>query len=81
MSDMKIIRLDIVDTQPEKPENKILETYYLINPDENKLSALRSGVERRLEMAKGSFEGLWEVENFINRHFETLNVERTEIKW
>lgn len=42
MSDLKIIRLDIVDAQPGKSENKILKSYYLINPDENKLYALRN---------------------------------------
>lgn len=81
MSDLKIIRLDIVDAQPGKSENKILKSYYLINPDKNKLYALKNGVEKRLETPDGCFEGLWEIESFINRHFETLNIERTEIKW
>lgn len=81
MSDLKIIRLDIVDAQSGKSENKILKSYYLINPDKNKLYALRNGVEKRSETPNGCFEGLWEIESFVNRHFETLNIERTEIKW
>lgn len=81
MSDLKIIRLDIVDAHPGKSKNKILKSYYLINPDENKLYALRNGVEKRSETPNGCFEGLWEIESFVNRHFETLNIERTEIKW
>ena len=81
MLDLKIVRLDIVLAKSGKSENKILKSYYLINPDENKLYALRNGVEKRLEAPNGCFEGLWEIESFVNRHFEILNIERTEIKW
>ena len=81
MPDLKIIRLDIVLAKSGKSENKILKSYYLINPDENKLYALRNGVEKWSETSNGCFEGLWEIEDFVNRHFETLNIERTEIKW
>lgn len=81
MSDLKIVRLDIVLAKSGKSENKILKSYYLINPDKNKLYALRNGVGKRSETPNGCFEGLWEIESFVNRHFETLNIERTEIKW
>ena len=35
MSDLKIVRLDIVLAKSGKSENKILKSYYLLNPDKH----------------------------------------------
>lgn len=35
-----IIRVDIVDNEPKNPKDRILETYYLLYPNLDKLEAL-----------------------------------------
>ena len=44
-----IIRVDIIDNEPEKPKNRVLETYYPLNPNRDKLEALRKAIEERLD--------------------------------
>lgn len=76
-----IIRVDIIDNEPENPKSRILETYYLINPDRDKLEALRKAIENRFDDENSEYKGLWDIRDYINKNFLTLGIERTEIKW
>lgn len=76
-----IIRVDIIDNEPENPKNRVLETYYLLNPNRDKLEALRKAIEERLDDENSEYKGLWEIREYINKNFLTLDIERMEIKW
>ena len=76
-----IIRVDIIDNEPEKPKNRVLETYYLLNPNRDKLEALRKAIEQRLDDENSEYKGLWDIREYINKNFLTLDIERMEIKW
>ena len=76
-----IIRVDIIDNEPEKPKNRVLETYYLLNPNRDKLEALRKAIEERLDDENSEYKGLWDIREYINKNFLTLDIERIEIKW
>ena len=76
-----IIRVDIIDNEPEKPKNRVLETYYLLNPNRDKLEALRKAIEKRLDDENSEYKGLWDIREYINKNFLTLDIERIEIKW
>ena len=76
-----IIRVDIIDNEPENPKNRVLETYYLLNPNRDKLEALRKAIEERLDNENSEYKGLWDIREYINKNFLTLDIERMEIKW
>lgn len=76
-----IIRVDIIDNEPEKPKNRVLETYYLLDPNRDKLEALRKAIEERLDDENSEYKGLWDIREYINKNFLTLDIERIEIKW
>ena len=76
-----IIRVDIIDNEPENPNNRVLETYYLLNPNRDKLEALRKAIEERLDDENSEYKGLWDIREYINKNFLTLDIERMEIKW
>ncbi len=76
-----IIRVDIIDNEPENPKNRVLETYYLLNPNRDKLEALRKAIEQRLDNENSEYKGLWDIREYINKNFLTLDIERMEIEW
>ena len=76
-----IIRVDIIDNEPENPKNRVLETYYLLNPNRDKLEALRKAIEERLDNENSEYKGLWDIREYINKNFLTLDIERMEIEW
>ena len=76
-----IIRVDIIDNEPENPKNRVLETYYLLDPNRDKLEALRKAIEQRLDDENSEYKGLWDIREYINKNFLTLDIERMEIKW
>ena len=76
-----IIRVEIIDNEPENPKNRVLETYYLLNPNRDKLEALRKAIEERLDDENSEYKGLWDIREYINKNFLTLDIERMEIKW
>lgn len=81
MSNQRIVRLDIVDNEPEKPGKEILATYYLIEPNEDKLNALKELIEKRNSGDEVSEIGIWDIDTFVAKNFILLDVERTVIKW
>lgn len=84
-SEEKIIRLDIVDE--DAPLDKRAQcTYYLVNPDEDKLQEFKSMVENRYdEDANGKdnpFIGdFGAVMDYVTDNFKTMNIEKREVKW
>ena len=76
-----IIRVDIIDNEPENPKNRVLETYYLLDPNRDKLEALRKAIEQRLDDENREYKGLWDIREYINKNFLTLDIERMEIEW
>lgn len=76
-----IIRVDIIDNEPENPKNRVLETYYLLDPNRDKLEALRKAIEERLDDENSEYKGLWDIREYINKNFLTLDIERMEIEW
>jgi hypothetical protein len=87
---MKIVKLDIVDNDFDWRccDDKALNTYYLIDPDETKLAELKNMIEHRFDTdgltdeeieAKEKFcDFIWdEVEKFINENFNTLDINET----
>ena len=77
----KIVKLEIIDDQPEEMDDRVLLSYYLLNPKDKKLSILKEAVEKLNVLNCTSIEGLWQIEDFIKENFRTINIERTEIKW
>ena len=62
-----IIRVDIIDNEPENPKNRVLETYYLLDPNRDKLEALRKAIEQRLDDENSEYKGLWDIREYINK--------------
>ena len=79
----RIVKFNICDTDPEKPSEKILSSWYLIDPDMDKLEELKKRLQHRLENvdADDKFEGIWSVDDYIYKNFETVNIDVFEVPW
>lgn len=79
----KIVKFNICDTDPEKPSEKILSSWYLVDPDMDKLEELKKKLRNRIVNidADEEFEGIWDVEDFILNNFETVNIDVFEVPW
>lgn len=79
----KIVKFNICDTDPEKPSEKILSSWYLIDPDMDKLEELKKKLRDRIVNidADEEFEGIWDIEDFILNNFETVNIDVFEVPW
>ena len=87
-----IVRLEIKDSDLvgmiEYP-NGVLDTYYLVDPDKNKLAILKNMVEHRFDymsaenLTEEEFEkaeelnsNIWDaIDLFISTHFTVLNID------
>ena len=74
----KIVRLDIVDDGLDY-SNRVMATFYLVNPDESKLMRLKDMVENRF--IKWELEEFAEIYDYVKANFETVEIETKEIKW
>lgn len=79
----RIVKFNICDTDPEKPSEKILSSWYLIDPDMDKLEELKKRLQHRMENvdADDEFEGIWSVDDYIYKNFETVNIDVFEVPW
>ena len=79
----KIVKFNICDTQPEKESERILSSYYLVDPDMDKLEDLKKKLRDRMVNidADDEFEGIWDVEDFILNNFETVDIDVFEVPW
>ena len=83
----RIVKLDIMDNDVAY-DNRLLDTYVLINPDENKLAELKQMIETRFDTdgltdkeirAKETFrDNIWfRIDEFIAKNFVVLNIDET----
>ena len=85
MEEKRVIRLDIVDDS-DTDGNRIQATFYLVNPDEEKIKELKQGVENRFSDNENGIENPFTdsfsaVINFIEDNFQTINVEKRTVLW
>ena len=85
---LKIVRLEINDTELAGAE-RLLETYHLVNPDEDKLAELKHLIEHRFdyttdenisdedfERAEELCSNIWEaIDLFIGANFIVLDID------
>lgn len=77
----KVVKLDIVENSSKNLEHKILKTYYLLSPNEEKLSRLKFSVGFSHILDGVPIKGIADIHWFIKKNFQTINFERTEIEW
>lgn len=79
----KIVKFNIYDTQPEKESERILSSFYLVDPDMEKLEELKKKLQRRLENidADEEFEGIWDIEDYVLNHFKAIEIDVFEVPW
>lgn len=82
--DTKIVRVEMQDTEVFDGES-LLQTFYLLNPDMDKLNEIKQKVEARFddenENGDPSYGSLDDVEEELKKHFTLLNLRRVEIMW
>ena len=84
-NDLKgIVRLVIEDTDNEE---ELIE-YYLVNPSREKLELMQALIEDRYDdyiiindVEYKTFEGMWDVDEFVKKNFETIEVNSLSIGW
>ena len=78
-SNGKIVRVDIVDNEPERESERLLDTFYLIDPDRELLNKLQEMIDARYE--DGGIDDYCEIYDFIDEHFTQINIDKFEIEW
>ena len=84
-NDLKgIVRLVIEDTD----NNEELIEYYLVNPSREKLELMQTLIEDRFDdyiiindVEYKTFEGMWDVDEFVKKNFETIEVNSLSMGW
>ena len=82
----KIVRLDVVDDQPETESERILETFYLVNPDEDKITLLQKKMKGRFdendELYDEEFDDNFSaIYTFIEENFSSIDINSMEVEW
>ena len=74
----EIVKLQVHDADINERDG-ILKTYYLVNPDRERLVELRSMVENRFDDDNyDDRDGYWGViDNFVKSHFSTIEISDT----
>ena len=93
---MEIVKVDIIDNDLSYNENPILDTYYLIDPDREKLQQLKEMIENRFEYQYDEtlsdeeiivkeliVDNIWDcIYDFITTNFKILDINEVfEIKY
>ena len=84
---MKIVKLEIVDNDTSYNE-RLLETFYLTDPDETKLAELKRMIEHRfdydgltdeeIEKVEEMCDDIWGyIYGYIEDNFATLDIDET----
>lgn len=78
-----IIRVDIVDNEPQEDIGRVLATYYLVNPDKEKLEEIKKRVESRFETEddEPTVGCICEIEDDFKNSFEMITLDTVEIEW
>ena len=70
------VRVDIVDSNANWEEGKVMDTCILVNPNMGKLQVLQKMID------DGEFEDFSEMFDYITENFEVLNMtDFIEIEW
>lgn len=79
-----IVRLVIEDTEND---TELIE-YYLVNPSREKLELMQALIEDRYDdyiiikdVEYKTFEGMWDVDEFVTKNFETIEVTSLSMGW
>lgn len=82
--DTKIVRVEMQDTEVFDGES-LLQTFYLLDPNMDKLNEIKKKVEARFdnenEDGDPSYCSLDDVEEELKKHFTLLNLRSIEIMW
>lgn len=82
--DSKIVRVEMQDTEVFDGES-LLQTFYLLDPNMDKLNEIKKKVESRFdnenEDGDPSYCSLDDVEEELKKHFTLLNLRSIEIMW
>lgn len=83
MEQTNILRVDIRDNE-EFDGDTLLHSFYILNPDLQKLDEIREAVESRfydIDDGNPSFESIDDIEAVLRQHFTLLKIPRAEIMW
>ena len=79
-----IVRVIVEDTEDDAE----LEEYYLVNPSREKLELMQALIEDRYDayiiindVEYKTFEGLWDIDEFVKKNFETIEVNSLSMGW
>jgi hypothetical protein len=76
----RYVEVNIVDNEHDWDEDRVMDTYILINPNMEKLDELRDMINERFE--NENWRGYEEIDTFILENFEMLSISETvEIEW
>jgi thymidylate kinase len=80
----KIIRVDIIDNDWDEENPRIMETFYLVNPDMEKLDRLQKLMQNRFDYEENNEENIEyfeEIYDYIEENFTSIDIELKEIEW
>lgn len=84
MDKVNILRVDIRDNE-EFDGDTLLHSFYLINPDMEKLEKVKEAVEARFENLDDegdpSYRGIDEIEMELRKEFTLVDVRKIDIMW
>lgn len=79
-----IVRLVIEDTDNEE---ELWEVYF-VNPSREKLELMQALIEDRYDeyiilndVEYKTFEGIWDIDEFVKKNFETVDVTTVSMGW
>ena len=81
----KLVRVNIVDNDidyrgMEDGHDRIMDTYILVDPNEEKLKELQRRLDHRFE--SGEFQNYCDIDDYITENFEVLDIaEFIDIEW
>ena len=82
----KIVRLDVVDNQPEIESERILATFYLINPDKDKITLFQKKMKARFDEDDELYDEYFAddfsaIYDFIEENFSSIDINSMEVEW
>ena len=78
-----ILRVDIVDTEPQNDIGRIMATYYLLEPNMKKLEKIRQKVKTRSDNPnhEATVDCIDEIYEELKRNFKMVTFDTVEIDW
>jgi hypothetical protein len=82
----EIVRLNVVDDHPETEAERIMETFYLVNPDRSKIELLQKKMSARFDENDEFYDEKFDsyfgaVYDFIRENFEEIKIIKEEVQW